>query len=76
MVSSTATLWISLFPTAGRLVSFYYYYICFIEIPVINANSVDPDQMPHSAASELGLHCLPNTFWEFPERNGLENARG
>ena len=30
------------------------------------ANSVDPDQMLHSAASDLGLHCLqmsicPNT---------------
>ena len=23
------------------------------------ANSGDPDQMPHSAASELGLHYLP-----------------
>ena len=22
------------------------------------ANSEDPDQMPHSAASDLGLHCL------------------
>ena len=22
------------------------------------ANSGDPDQMPHSAASDLGLHCL------------------
>ena len=22
------------------------------------ANSVDQDQMPHSAASDLGLHCL------------------
>ena len=22
------------------------------------ANSVDPDQMPRSAASDLGLHCL------------------
>ena len=21
-------------------------------------NSADPDQMPHSAASDLGLHCL------------------
>ena len=21
-------------------------------------NSVDPDQMPHYAASDLGLHCL------------------
>ena len=31
------------------------------------ANSVDPDQMPHSVASDLGLHCLqrpicPNTL--------------
>ena len=30
------------------------------------AHSVDPDQTPHSAASDLGLHCLlrlicPNT---------------
>ena len=24
-------------------------------------NSVDPDQMPQLAASELGLHCLHNT---------------
>ena len=31
------------------------------------ANSVDPDQMPQSVASDLGLHCLqrpigPNFF--------------
>ena len=26
------------------------------------ANSGDPDQTPHSAASDLGLHCLPITF--------------
>ena len=31
------------------------------------ANSVDPDQTPHSVASDLGLHCLhwpicPNTW--------------
>ena len=25
------------------------------------ANSGDPDQMLHSAASDLGLHCLPVT---------------
>ena len=24
----------------------------------MNANSVDPDQMLHSAASDLDLHCL------------------
>ena len=26
------------------------------------ANSGDPDQMPHSAVCDLGLHCLPITF--------------
>ena len=25
------------------------------------ANNVDPDQMPHYVASDLGLHCLPMT---------------
>ena len=29
---------------------------------VLFANSGDPDQMPHSAASDLGLHCLPVTL--------------
>ena len=28
-------------------------------------HSLDPDQMPHSAASDLGLHCLPMSFlWD------------
>ena len=36
-------------------------------IAVYIANSVDPDQTPHSAASDLGLYCLqrpicPNTL--------------
>ena len=31
----------------------------FIEIPVFNANSVDPAQMLHSALSDLDLNCLP-----------------
>ena len=64
MDSSATTLWMSLFPIAGCLVGFYYY--CFIEISVVNANSVDPDQTPHSATSDLSLHCLPITL------NGLK----
>ena len=32
---------------------------CFTEIPTLNANSIDPDQMLHPAASDLGLCCLP-----------------
>ena len=34
-----------------------------MEIPVFNANSVDLDQTPCSAASDLGLHCLPIPFY-------------
>ena len=28
------------------------------------ANTGDPDQTPHSAASDLGLHCLSVTLLE------------
>ena len=40
-----------------------YVRLCDLDIPrekkvELFANSVDPDQMPHSAASALGLHCL------------------
>ena len=33
--------------------------IMFMVILVFNAISVNYDQMPHSAASDLDLHCLP-----------------
>ena len=39
--------------------AFFLLLPCFIEIHEFNSNSVDPDQMLHSAASDLGLHCLP-----------------
>ena len=29
-----------------------------LEIPILNANSVYPDHRPHSAASDIGQHCL------------------
>ena len=35
------------------------FIIIFEEISELNENSVDLDQMLHSAASDLGLHCLP-----------------
>ena len=41
---------------------FFLLLPCFIKIPVFNANSVYPDQVPHSAASDLGLHCLPKSL--------------
>ena len=32
---------------------------------IVNANSVDSDQMPRSGASDLGLHCLPMShLWD------------
>ena len=34
------------------------------------ANSVDPDQIPHYVASDLGLHCLAMTLLGFPGKNG------
>ena len=46
----------------SRLFGQFLLLLCFLEIPVYNANSVDPDQMPHVAATDLGLHCLPITL--------------
>ena len=28
-------------------------------MPEVNANNIDPDQIPCSVSSDLGLHCLP-----------------
>ena len=37
----------------------------YIEIPYLMQNSVDPDQTPLCAASDLGLHCLPmSLLWD------------
>ena len=35
------------------------FYFCW---KILLANNVDPDQMPHYMASDLGLHCLPMTL--------------
>ena len=53
MDSSNSTLRTGLFPikrVPGLLI-----HIC---IHVCNANSVDPEQTPRPAASDLDLHCL------------------
>ena len=39
----------------------YLILLYLIEIPVINVNSVDTDQMPYPASFDLGMHCLPIT---------------
>ena len=57
MNSATLTLWTGPFQIKG--VSGWFLLLpCFIDIPVLNANSVDPDQMQCSATSDLGLHSL------------------
>ena len=59
---STFTLWTGPFPIYGVLISFFCFFFLlldFVEITELNANSVDPDQMPCPEASDLGLHCLP-----------------
>ena len=34
-------------------------------VPALNVNSVDPDQPPRVAVSNLGLHCLPmSLIWD------------
>ena len=39
-------------------------FVCFFK-SVFIANSVDPDQPPRSAASDLGLHCFADVFlWD------------
>ena len=46
--------------------------ISFTEFPAFNANSIDPDQTPRSAASDLGLHCLPmSLLWDARHKNVL-----
>ena len=36
---------------------------------VFNANSVDPEQIPQYAASDLGVHCLPmSILWDARHR--------
>ena len=39
----------------GFIITLFY---TFVENPIFNANSVDPDQTAHAAASDLGLNCL------------------
>ena len=64
MDSSTTTIWIVSI-SSRRGVWLVLLLKCFTEIPVFDANSVDPDQMQHYAASNLGLNCLPvSLLWD------------
>ena len=55
----------------SRVSGYFLLLQSFIEIPVFNASSVDPDKTPHSVASDLGLQYLLVTFiWGFPTKMG------
>ena len=56
--SSTSILWTSPFLTEGLSTKFLFLK-SFLDIRVSNTNSAYPDQTPRTAASDLGLHCLP-----------------
>ena len=40
----------------------------------MNANNVDPDQILHSAAFDLGLHCVPVTLLEISKVNWTKSS--
>ena len=42
-----------------RVVGSYFSFVFKFWLKILEANSGNPDQTPRSAASDLGLHCLP-----------------
>ena len=71
MNSSTLSFLTGLFPIQGVSASFFLLQLCFVEFSELNANSVDTDQTPDFAASDLGLHCLSMSLL----LNGLNDTR-
>ena len=71
MESSTITLWIGPLPREGLVLLLLI--ASFTAIPVLNANSVDPDQMLHSVAFDFGLHCLQRSHL-LDDRHKLVNV--
>ena len=51
-------------------------FFIFIQvlIKIRQANNGDPDQMPHSVASDLDLHCLPMSHKKDPMHIWVKNA--
>ena len=64
----------SVFSLRGVCFGLYsFILICVYEITYINANNVDPDQMPDSVASNLGLHNLPMSLLRDMRHQGLNS---
>ena len=54
----------------GGIFSFLFEFL----YKIMQANSEDPDQMPHSVASDLGLHCLPMSHKKDARHIWVKNA--
>ena len=54
---STKTLWTVPFPIK-RVFGLFLALLVIIKIPALNANSVDPDQTPHSAIHKPSINGL------------------
>ena len=51
--------------TSGMVSGYFVLLPCLKDIPEFNANIVEPDQMPCSAVSDLGLQWLPmSLLWD------------
>ena len=69
--SSTLICWTSPFVILGVSDLLCRFYSIFDGKSLL-ANNVEPDQMPRSVASDLGLQRLPMTFfYGFSGKNGL-----
>ena len=55
--SATSIIWTDPFSVDG-VSDWLLLLSCLREILAVNANRVDPDQTPRSAASDRGLNCL------------------
>ena len=70
--SSTVICWASLLVILG-VAGLFCFYSTFLW-KILLANSVDPDQMPHNVASDLGLHCWLMTLLRVPGKNRLRRT--
>ena len=71
--SSISIVWKAPLPTE-EVSGYFSLSPCCTDFLVFNANAVGPDQMPHSAASDLGLHCLQCPFNGMLDINGLRRS--
>ena len=65
-------LWTVPLRYVGRVIFLFSFFLFSMKNLV--AISVDPHQRPDHVASDLGLHCLPMTFYRFPGKNGLSKS--